>query len=149
VGFIEAISFSYAHQRFSALSLGVIRIVTLHLDVYANDETVPFIFGLFRDTPFPRLRHLGLDLDLFHAGHLSVEGEPHAIFDPMTIRDGFSHLMHEWMLDPSLAAQLESIVITMHCIDVLKRARDFFALFGEANRPEILRVRPESVRLLD
>jgi hypothetical protein len=57
--------------------------------------------------------------------------------------------VREWALEPSLAAQLESIAITMYAIDILKRARDFFALFGEASRPEILRVRPESVRLLD
>jgi hypothetical protein len=141
VGFIDAIPFSYAHQPFPALSLGVIRIVTLHLDVYADDETVPFIFGLFRETSFPRLRHLGLDL--------GPSNKPHATFDPMAIRDGSSHLVREWALEPSLAAQLESIAITMCAIDILKRARDFFALFGEASRPEILRVRPESVRLLD
>jgi hypothetical protein len=116
-------------------------IVTLHLDVYADDETVPLIFGLSRKTSFPRLRHLRLDLGPSY--------ESHTTFDPMAIRNGSSHLVREWALEPSLAAQLESISITMRAIDVLKRARDFFALFGEANRPEILRVRPESVRLLD
>jgi hypothetical protein len=115
--------------------------------VYADDETVPFIFGLFRETSFPRLRHLGLSLDLFYAGHLIGDGESQAIFDPMAGRDGYIHPVRDWMLDPSLAAHLESIVITMPCIDILKHAQDFFALFGEANRPEVLRVRSESVRL--
>jgi hypothetical protein len=147
VGFIEAIPFSYAHKRLPALSLGVLRIVTLHLDVYASDEMVPFIFGLFRKTSFPQLRHLSLGS--LHSWHAFLDGEPHMTFDPMAIPDGSSHRVHDWMLDPSLAVQLESIVITLPRINVLKRARDFFALFGEANRPEVLRVRPESVRLLD
>jgi hypothetical protein len=133
------------------LSFGVIQIITLRLDVYSNEETVPFIFGLLRKTSFPRLRHLCLDIGTSYAGHLMMtHGNLHATFNPLaTGRDGSSHSIHNWVIPSSLATQLESVLVTLPHIEVLKRARDFFMLFGEANRPEILRVLPESLQLLN
>jgi hypothetical protein len=142
--------FRLSHRHISALSFGVIKIVTLRLDVYPDEETVPFISGLLRKTSFPRLRHLCLDIGTSYVGHLVMDGDLHATFNPLAAgRDGSGHSIHNWVLTSSLATQLESVLITLPHIGVLKRARDFFMLFGEANRPEILRVLPESLQLLN
>jgi hypothetical protein len=118
---------------------------------------MPFVFGLLRSTSFPQLRSLLVELVDTDANrrarrarrsdHLHREDTTEVVFNPFNAGGESVHSVQPWVLNRSLAAQLESIHISMSPIDVLAHATAFFELFGEANRPEVLRVSPERVRL--
>jgi hypothetical protein len=58
------------------------------------------------------------------------------------------HTGQEWTIGDELATQLERIDIMLPRIDALAHTKEFLGLFGAANRPGVLRVLPEDVRLL-
>jgi hypothetical protein len=105
------------------------------------------IFGLLRQTLFPELLHLALKLHTERLDHLrSPDGT--VVFDPLhTGKDG--HPAQDWTLPLSIAAQLNTVDISLPQIEVLKHAGGFFELFGEANRPAVLRVIAEGVRFVN
>jgi hypothetical protein len=55
----------------------------------------------------------------------------------------------ELALPGPLAARLQTVDLWFPEIDVLERATDFLSLFGAANRPGVLRMRPDTITLVD
>jgi hypothetical protein len=129
------------------LNLGIVRATKLRLSVYPDHESVPVIFGLLRQTLFPELLHLALKLHTERLTHLrSPDGT--VVFDPLhTSKDG--HPAQDWTLPLSIAAKLDTVDIALPRIEALKHADHFFELFGQANRPEVLRVVTNGVRFMD
>jgi hypothetical protein len=129
------------------LNLGTIGASTLRLRIIPDYEFLPFVFGLLRSTSFPQLRSLFVELEALDVSHLHREDTTEVVFNPFHAGGESVHSVQPWALGRSLAAQLESVHISLSPIDVLAHATAFFELFGEANRLEVLRVSPERVRL--
>jgi hypothetical protein len=130
----------------SDLNLGVVSARTVRLSIYPDEESIPFIFGLLRLTTFPRLRSLIIELEAEDLQHLPHEDNI-VVFDPFHAGGASDHTVQQWAIDRSLAARLECVHISLPRIDVLLHATEFSELFGAANRPGVLRVLPERVRL--
>jgi hypothetical protein len=143
---VANISQMCADLHLSDLNLGVVTTRTLRLTVYPDREAVPFIFGLLRLTAFPRLCSLFIELEAEDLQHLPHEDNI-VVFDPFHAGGASDHTVQQWVIDRSLAARLECVHISLPRIDVLLHATEFSELFGAANRPGVLRVLPERVRL--
>jgi hypothetical protein len=119
------------------MNLGVISASKLHLGILPRDrEAVPQMFRLLRETTLPGLRHLIITL-----GTLWSRAFRRVTFDPMSCFEGAGvGLAQTWRLDPNVADRLDSVLIDLDAVHSIKRASEFFQLFGAANSPEVLRV---------
>jgi hypothetical protein len=97
-------------------------------------------FGLLGATSVPRLQNLRLiyNESRFPAGQ-------RVVFDPY----GWLAGPEDLVLKDALASQLQTVEVEWTNVDVNMRASSFLALFGVANRTEVLRVLPDSVELVD
>jgi hypothetical protein len=125
------------------MSMGTIPVNLLHLRVQ-HRGVIDQALRLLRHSTFPALRRLTV--------HVHCEGEPsrvsksqRIIFSPL---QGVQSL-EECALPAAMANRLESIVLEMPDVGRLVGARDFLGLFGAANRPEVLRLVPDDVELVD
>jgi hypothetical protein len=126
------------------MNLGVISASKLHLGILPRDrEAVPQMFRLLRETTLPGLRHLIITLST-----LWSRAFRRVTFDPMScFEEAGAGLAQTWKLDPSVADRLDSVLIDLDAVYFVKRASEFFQLFGAANSPGVLRVSPERAQL--
>jgi hypothetical protein len=82
----------------------------------------------------------------------------HFVVDPRSESDGqrmvyrpleHTQSLENWALSAALTDKLESVVLEMRNVGWLARGRDFLGLFGGANRPEVLRLVPDDIVLVD
>jgi hypothetical protein len=99
------------------------------------------LFRLLMETQFPRLRSLSLSLGDYW-GNARKNPDEWNVWDPFELP---SARTGEWALPPGLAAQLVRVTLDLSCFDEIANARAFFALFGCAGEPGIMRVVPERV----
>jgi hypothetical protein len=73
---------------------------------------------------------------------------PKIAFDPvLSASDSEMHDMREWALPASLADRLNTVIVDFEGITELRHTADYLRLFGNANRPDVLRVRAGATRL--
>jgi hypothetical protein len=141
VHFIPCIA---THWASVDLNFGTVAVHSLTLSLLANhceDAMVMTLFRLLMETEFPRLRLLSLSLGDYW-GCAREDPDEWNVWDPFerpSARTG------EWALPSGLAAQLARVTIDLRDFDEIANARAFFALFGCAGEPGIMRVVPERV----
>jgi hypothetical protein len=138
-----------------SLNLGVLPITRLALiGCHPKASHTPQLFRFFYATSFPALQHLSIfarDPEVrISPSQLRAVRVHHP--DPSMVRanplEGIDD-MRELALPQPLAARLQTVDLWFADIDVLERATDFLLLFGAANRPGVLRVRPDTIKLVD
>jgi hypothetical protein len=112
----------------------------LRLLIYYEHWTVPGIFGLLRETSFPKLRRLHVLFPGPEAVFI-VQGRQ-VRFDPLVAYSGsvLFRQLRDWTMDAPAAERLESVLVEMRSITEFCHANAFLELFGSANRPGVMRV---------
>jgi hypothetical protein len=135
------------------LAFGQLHTPRLIVEVFPDEEALPLVMDLLRETTFVGLRQLEIVIDhdvpdpAAWSGVFKCDNNGPAFYPFQPLHSGVS-LEHR-SLDPALAAQLEEITISFPRIRTLHQASRFLATFGEANRPGVLRFLPPTVILRD
>jgi hypothetical protein len=128
----------------SALDLGLVRARRLVLQWTngPNDGATILFFGLLNGTSFPHLHTLRVGYS--ETPHATMERREFH-YDPL----GMLENLGDWALKNAFASQLQVVNIVFWKVSVIKQASKFLSLFGVANRKEVLRVIPSTVKLVD
>jgi hypothetical protein len=111
---------------------------------------VPFICGILRQTSFPALRRLHITLEALK-DHRARNTEGQLRFDPLPtyVANDLSPQPEAWMIPSSLTEGLESVLVELKGITEFCHTSAFLALFGNGNRPDVLRVSSGGAQLLE
>jgi hypothetical protein len=135
------------------VALGVVHASKLRLEIYPDEESVPYMHGILCRTSFPALRHLHIILGLETAdahrgrtadGRLSFDPTPTLVADDST----YPRRLQDWALPPSLTDPLGSVHVDLKGITEFRNTSAFLSLFGSANRSDILRLSSGGAQLL-
>jgi hypothetical protein len=141
-----------SNRRASGLAFGQIHTSRLIVEVFPDEEALPLLMNLLRQTTFVGLRWLEVLIDDDHDAHdpdVPCDNNGSA-FDPFKLVQSENAVpLEHGSLEPALAGQLEEIIISLPRIHTLQlyQASRFLAAFGEANRPGVLRFLPSTVIL--
>jgi hypothetical protein len=125
------------------MNYGTVPVQSLKLVLFAHSESHMNICRLLTETQFLGLRSLYLLLVDYWPNitthHIRKECN---VWDPVALS---SERTGEWTLPPGLAAQLTRVTLDLSCFDEIVNARAFFALFGRAGKPGVMRIVPDRV----
>jgi hypothetical protein len=129
------------------LHLGTLPVSTLHLIVYADEESVLFISRIHRETSFPALRRLHITFEA-QESHAARRPDGSFLFDIMPFYPNPEQSSQELALSPAFCSQLHSVLVDFEGITAVDNFPHFLELFGPANRPDVLRVDSGAALLL-
>jgi hypothetical protein len=108
-------------------------------DRLGNQHVAKSVFPVLQNTRLPTLQHLSVHIK--QAQH----EDDYGILQPFqyhnTTGAGF-------MIPPALATQLRSVVVRLEGFTIARQMRQFLQQFGKASRPEILKLRANTVNVL-
>jgi hypothetical protein len=136
----------------SGLAYGQIHTPRLIVELLPDQEALPVLMALLKETTFVGLRQLEVLIDRHVQSPYRRDwpcDDNGPAFDPFKLVRSSAPLDEHGTLGPVLAGQLEEIIISMPRIPTLYQASRFLAAFGEANRPGVLRFHPATVILRD
>jgi hypothetical protein len=137
--------------RASGLAFGQIHTPRLIVEVFPDEEALPLLMELLRQTTFVGLRRLEVLIACdAHDPYWSDvpwdnNGPAFDPFKPVQSENGVP--LEPGSLEPALAGQLEEIIISLPWARTLYQASRFLAAFEEANRPGVLRFLPSTLIL--